>query len=267
VTAKPPAIRPLTAAEHIFMMLYGVFSVGKTVLLGSTPGRVLIIRPPVDHTQSIHDPHSGLEEWIVHDWDEMSEVYEYLRMEGYKEYDWVWLDSISLWQDVGLDDIWSAVKERNPARDNKWSGKDKGEYGRNMDRLKEWIRAVVGLDAFNFGITAHPTEKLNDPFGARKMMPWVQGKEMSTGICGMMTLVAYYEVRIDDDGRAYRLLHTETTGDFYCKNQYTVPGSPWKPIKNPTMEYVLSKIEEHRKRTNGAGTTRRRRRQVVKGAS
>jgi hypothetical protein len=247
------------------MMLYGVFSVGKTVLVGTTPGRVLILRPPVDHTQSIHDPHSGLEEWIVHDWDEMTQVYEYLRMEGYKEYDWVWLDSISLWQDVGLDDIWTAVKERNPARDNKWSGKDKGEYGRNMDRLKEWIRAVVGLDAFNFGVTAFPTEKLNDPFGQRKMMPWIQGKEMSTSISGMMTIVAYYEVRVGDDG-AYRLLHTETTDDFYCKNQYAIPGSPWLPIKNPNMEFVLDKIAAARaaKKNGARKATPRRRRQPVR---
>lgn len=243
------------------MMLFGMFSVGKTVFLGTTPGRVLIIRPPVDHTQSIPNPRPEMEEWIVHDWDEMREAHEYLRMEGYKEYDWVWLDSISLWQDVGLDDIWTATKERNPSRDNKHSGKDKGEYGRNMDRLSEWVRATVGLDAFNFGITAHPTEKLNDPFGQRKMMPWVQGKGMSTGICGMMTLVAYYEVVFGEEG-AYRLLHTETTSEFYAKNQYAKPGNPWLPLKNPDMPFLLSKIESSRNAKKPTAVANRRRRRA-----
>lgn len=245
-------------------MLYGMWSVGKTVLLGTTPGRVLIIRPPVDHTQSILAPSASMEEWIVHDWDEMKDVHEYLRMEGYKEYDWVWLDSISLWQDVGLDDIWQATKDNNPARDVKHAGKDKGEYGRNMDRISEWIRQTVGLDAFNFGITAHPTEKLNDPFGNRKMMPWIQGKGMSTGICGMMTLVAYYEARRNaETNESYRLLHTESTDDFYCKNQYAPPGQPWLPLKNPEMPAIITKINAARgarpSTTAAKSATRRRR--------
>ena len=218
---------------------------GKTVFVGTTPGRVLLLRPPTDHTDSIANPHPGIEQWVIRDWDEMTQAHEYLRAEGYKEYDWVWLDSISLWQDIGLDDIWQATKDNNPARDNKYSGKDKGEYGRNMDRLLEWVRQTVALDLFNFGITAHPTDKLNDPTGERRMLPWVQGKGMSVGVCGMMTVVAYYEVR-RKDGETYRLLHTETTDDVYCKNQYARPGKPWLPLKNPDMPFLLKKIEEVR---------------------
>jgi hypothetical protein len=255
-----------------------MFSVGKTVFVGTTPGRVLIIRPPTDHTQSIPNPHAGLEEWVVHDWDEMREIPDYMRMEGFKEYDWVWLDSISLWQDVGLDDIWAATKDKFPARDNKYSGKDKGEFGRNMDRLSEWTREMVGMDLFNFGITAHPTNKLDDPTGERRMMPWVQGKGMSVGTCGMMTLVGYYEVKFDENQKPYRLLHTETTEGFYCKNQYALPGSPWLPLKNPDMPYVLKKIEDSRALRAGTGGSRRsrkttpatpgrRRRRATKGAA
>jgi len=234
-----------------------MWSIGKTVLVGTTPGRVLILRPPVDHTDSILIPHDGLEEWVVKDWDEMNEVSEYLRLEGGQDFDWVWLDSISLWQDVGLDDIWEATKERNPERNAKHAGIDKGEYGRNMDRLKQWIRGVVGLDSFNFGFTAHPTEKLNDPSGERKMMPWIQGKGMSTGICGYMNIVAYYEVKHRESG-AVRVLHTESTEDFYCKNQYAPPGKPWNPLENPEMSDLLKGIEAARKTRAGKGEGRSR---------
>lgn len=226
-------------------MLYGMFSVGKTVLVGTTPGRVLLLRPPTDHTDSIVNPHSGIEEWVIRDWDEMHDCHEFLRSEGSKHYDWVWLDSISLWQDIGLDDIWDATKANNPSRNAKHAGKDKGEYGRNMDRLAEWVRQTVALDAFNFGITAHPTNRLDDPSGERRMMPWVQGKGMSVGVCGMMTLVGYYEVR-ESDGEEYRLLHTRTGENFYAKNQYAPPGSPWKALKNPTMSSIITKIEASR---------------------
>jgi len=252
-------------------MLYGMFSVGKTVLVGTTPGRVLIIRPPTDHTQSIPRPHSGLEEWVSKDWDEMDEIGEFLRLEGHVHYDWVWLDSISLWQDVGLDDIWDATKAHNSARNVKWAGKDKGEYGRNMDRLSEWLRQTVSLDSFNFGITAHPTDKLNDPTGNRRMMPWVQGKGMAVGACGMMTLVAYYEVRFPEKGSPYRLLHTESTDDFFCKNQYAEPGKPWLPLKNPDMPTILKKVNvsrTERSRTRGNNSIPAgRRRRAVKGAA
>jgi AAA domain len=241
-----------------------MFSVGKTVLLGTNAGNTLILRPPTDHTESIHNPKPGMEEWVVRDWDEMNEVGEFLRMEGAQHYggpdDVVCFDSVSLWQDIGLDDIWEATKSNNPARDQKHAGKDKGEYGRNMDRLSEWLRAAVGLDSFNFCVTAHPTEKLNDPLGNRRMMPWVQGKGMSVGLCGMMTMVAYYEVRFDDQGAPYRLLHTESTEDFYCKNQYAAVGQPWKPLKNPDMPFLTGKIKEARAgRSTGAAKPRRRR--------
>jgi len=239
-------------------MLYGMFSVGKTVLVGTTPGRTLLIRPPTDHTDSIVNPPDTIEQWVIRDWDEMRECGDFLRLEGGQHYDWVWLDSISLWQDVGLDDIWDAAKSHNPSRDNKHSGKDKGEFGRNMDRLSEWVRQTVSLDSFNFGITAHPTDKLNDPTGDRKMMPWIQGKGMSVGICGMMTLVAYYEVRRDDSG-PYRLLHTESTDDFYAKNQYAIPGSPWLPIKNPDMPFLVNKIKEAKGNKPSSSPPRRRR--------
>ena len=244
-------------------MLYGMWSVGKTVLVGTTPGRVLLLRPPTDHTDSIPNPHPGLEEWIIPDWDTMAEAHEYLRAEGYKDFDWVWLDSISLWQDIGLDDIWEATKENNPARKVKHAGMDKGEYGRNMERLLQWVRQTVGLDTFNFGITAHPTDKLNDPTGERKMMPWIQGKGMSTGVCGMMTMVAYYEVRRDQEGKPYRLLHTESTDDFYCKNQYARPGEPWLPLKNPEMPAIINKINASRSASAAAAPTTRRRRRAA----
>jgi hypothetical protein len=133
----PNSIREVGASKTLNTLVYAMWGVGKTVFVGSGGPRTLILRPPTDHTDSIisHYPVGKRpKEWVITDWDVMDEAGEYLRLHG-REWEWVWLDSLSLWQDTGLDDIWAATVERNPARNAKHAGMDKGEYGRNMDRI------------------------------------------------------------------------------------------------------------------------------------
>lgn len=219
----PAGIREVGESEHIMMMLYAMWGVGKTVFIGSGGVKTLILRPPTDHTDSIismYPKGKRPKEWVIHDHDELTAAHEYLRLHG-AEWEWVWLDSLSLWQDTGLDDIWAAVLERNPARNAKHAGIDKGEYGRNMDRISIWVRNTVALDTFNFGITCFPTTRFDAPSGERKMMPWVQGSMMSEKICGYMNMVGYMEKkRSSSSGRVYRVINFEETDDYYAKDQF-----------------------------------------------
>lgn len=220
----PNSIREVGQSETNNLLVYAMWGVGKTVFVGSGGPKTLIMRPPTDHTDSIitHYPVGKRpKEWIMHDWDEMAEGHEYLRLHG-EEWDWVWLDSISLWQDTGLDDIWAATIAHNPARNLKHAGIDKGEYGRNMDRLSAWVRNTVGIDTFNFGITAFPTTRFDAPgTEERKLMPWVQGKMMSEKICGYMNMVGYMEKKISPSTkRVYRQISFEETEDYYAKDQF-----------------------------------------------
>jgi hypothetical protein len=219
----PPGIREVGESKFIKQLIYAMWGVGKTVYVGSGGPRSLILRPPTDHTDSIikhFKPGERPKEWIIHDWDEMDEAHQYLRLHG-GEWEWVWLDSLSLWQDTGLDDIWQAVIERNPARNAKHAGMDKGEYGRNMDRISAWVRNTVAIDTFNLGITCFPTMKFDAPGGDRKLMPWVQGTMMSEKICGYMTMVGYMEVKKSKSSdRAYRVINFGESEDYYAKDQY-----------------------------------------------
>lgn len=220
----PNSIQEIGQSKTLNFMLYAMWGVGKTVFVGSGGPRTLILRPPTDHTDSIltfYPAGSRPKEWVIHDWDEMTEAHEYLRLHG-GEWEWVWLDSISLWQDTGLDDIWAATIAHNPARNVKHAGMDKGEYGRNMDRLSAWVRNTVGIDTFNFGITAFPTTKFEAPgSGDYKLMPWVQGKMMSEKVCGYMNLVGYMEKKKSkSSGREYRQINFNETEDYYAKDQY-----------------------------------------------
>lgn len=258
-----PQINDVGASGKINFCLYGDPGVGKTKLIGSggKDFKILIIRPPVDHVDSILG--SGCKEMIVHDWSEMTEGLEYLRHEGDK-WDWVWLDSISLWQDVGLDDIWQATLERTPARGR--FGLDKGEYGINMQRLEQFIRHAVGAKLFNFGVTAHAfwaTRQAQDSPESSfdQLMPWVQGKMMAEKICGYMNVVGYMEVKTrGTSGREYRVIRTRKSPRYFAKDQFDA----WLPsgdIINPTLPEIVAAIEAKRqpaRRRTRRTTTRRR---------
>jgi hypothetical protein len=93
-----PSIRPVGASAKINMLVHADIGWGKTSLIG-TGGKqfkTLIMRPPIDHVDPIIG--SGCDEMVVKDWEEIFEGLDYMRHEGYKKYDWFWMDSISLLQ-------------------------------------------------------------------------------------------------------------------------------------------------------------------------
>lgn len=246
--AKPEAIQPVGTSSKINFLLYGPPGAGKTRLMGQRE-RTLIVHPPTDHMDSIRS--GGAEEWVVPDWGEMNNVAEYARHDGRKDFDWIWLDSISLFQDAGLDDIWDGVIALKPHRAQ--YSLDKGEYGINMWRLQTWVRNMVGLRGFNFGITAHPQELMNPITDELKLQPWVQGKNMSTKIQGYMNVVGYLEVVHQDGKDPRRVLRTAGTERFEAKDQFDA--FKGGRLVDPTMAKFEAAIEEARA-AQGSGTKR-----------
>lgn len=255
--AKPDGIRAIGGKKKAKIMIYGIAGAGKTRLIGTTPGRNLILRPPTDHTTSIDKPVGTFEEWQINDWSTMDEVLEFCRHEGSKHYDWIWIDSLSNLQDSLLDDVWQDTIARKPERAT--FGLDKGEYGINMGRLGTWCRDMVGMDTMNIGFTGHPFQTTvggGEDYGSVEegdpiLMPWVQGRNMSPKICGYMNGVFYLRV-VERAKKPVRellvdILPRERGAAIYGKNQlFTADKSP---IANPTMTALLDRI-------NGGGRTR-----------
>jgi hypothetical protein len=269
---EPVTFGPLSESKHIRLGLYGDTGIGKTRFIGTTPGKVLLVRSPVDHIDSILSAGMGdnIQQRIIHNWEEMDELLDELRSDGAR-WDWVWYDSWSLMQDVLMDDVWAAAKRRKPERGE--FGLDKQEHGINQLRMGEHMRFVIGPDLFNFGWTAHATEMSSpdldeDGEALDKLMPAIHGGKgaMSVKFCGYSNIVACYAK--DKNGR--RILHTESSNIYYAKNQFEPKGEDWS-IRNPTMPELMSRIEAGRrgragKKRSARGASRKKTTSTRKGS-
>lgn len=252
----------------IKMLVFGEPGVGKTRLITTRPN-TLIIRPPGDSLDAVEDP-SNYEQITVTDWADMNNVFEWGQHGNFAKYDWVWLDSLSLWQDYGLDDVFQDAVDRKPSRAE--YGPDQGEYGINMRRIEKWIRDVSGIadtGAFNFGITCHPFEWYHPVKEEDVFAPWIQGKGMVPKITGYMKVVAYLmNVEAKEGKSAQQVLLTDAKG-FFGKDQYfftTEFKSGRRGMVAPSMPKIEKAIKEARakksaseKKTTKKTTTRRRR--------
>lgn len=238
------------------LLLYGVPGVGKTSFIG-TGEKTLIIRPPTDHVDPIikQGNEKNFDDTVVRGWDELypDGVFHAIQQGEYKNYDWVWLDSLSLFQDQGLSFLFDKAVERKESR--KEFGLDKGEYGINQFRIGRFVADMVGLvgeNKINFGVTCHTMEWYNPQAECTMWAPNIQGREglFMQKICGMMKTVGYYYLSRPEGKEPYRALKTKTDkDDVFVKDQLEIGGESGR-LKNPTMADINAAL-------NGKPTKRR----------
>lgn len=186
--ARPTAIVPITAdTTGINILVYGDNGSGKTPLAGSSPNCLIIDADRGTESAAMHG--STAQKWQVQTWSDMDEVYDYLRHDDHG-FEWVWLDSGSLWQDLGLADIMEdlvAVKTHRSVYQP-----DKGEHGQNHSRMKTWTRHMAALP-INFGMTALNWRGEDRATGEQQLGPQIRGTGMQETICGYFSVVAYLE--------------------------------------------------------------------------
>jgi hypothetical protein len=235
------------------MMLYSYPGWRKTSFIGTAPEaglKTLIIRTPLDQIPA-RILRSGVDEVVVNTWEDMmggDGILDFLRMSNHG-YEWVWWDNVSVDQDVLLDDIWAATVAAKPHRLNLTpsGGLDRGEYGRNMERIQQFVRHVVGINSFHFGMTAHPFEDqhpTNDE-GGSLLVPYIQGKNMTAKICGYCNIVAFQELMDKKDAPSWARQHYRENPRFYAKDLYDAFDSGF--MDNPTMTKLMKGVEAAKK--------------------
>lgn len=203
--ARPKAIEPLKRKKkHVNMLLYGEPGSGKSVFAGTSPNVLLLLNSD-DEGSSAARWRRGFntgscDQWVVDDYDDATQAYEYVRHEGVKEYDWVWLDNVSLFQEQLMDQIMEDLIARNSTR-NRFIP-DKPQYLENQQRLSLLVRDFSKLP-IHFGITAHVME-VEDDEGELQMLPDVQGGQgkISRKLCGYCNIVGY--MKVTKEGREIR---------------------------------------------------------------
>jgi hypothetical protein len=258
-----PEIKPVGASAKKAMLIHADSGWGKTSFIGTAAQAgipVIIMHPPIDHMDPIVG--SGAQEMVVRHWEDIWEGLDQMRHEGAQLLGpdgWFWMDSVSLLQDIGLDDVYDGVLDRagrpgsaeRKYREN--FGPDRGEYRVNMWRLGKWIREAVSDGSFHLGINAHSFYWEGNETNNPGIYPWIQGKAMPAKICGMMNIVGYgnlEEVSGRGGTREARVIHWNKTDDYYAKNQFKKPDGtstiPDGRTINPTLPGVLELLDQGR---------------------
>jgi len=254
--AKPSTIVGLSQGQKIIMGLYAHPNAGKTSMIceGAKAGlKTLLLRSTLDHIPA-RALDSGAEMWVVRDWAEMNnEVLQYLRHDS-GEWDWVWLDTATLFQDQGLQELFDGAVDAKPSRG--LFGPDRPEYRVNMWRMEQWMRHAIGGIDCNLGISAH-AQMMDDPYPETGsiLMPMIQGRNMPQKFAAMMNFIGYLEVKENEDGQ-WRRLHTQLTGEAYGKDQYDA--FPTGRLDHPSMSKVVEAIDKARSKGSARGATRQR---------
>lgn len=242
--AKPAEIVPLAQGDKIVMGLFGHPNVGKTSFIceGAEAGlKVLLLKSTLDHVP-VRAMNSGAEMWVVRDWSEMNnEVMQYIRHES-QDWDWIALDTATLFQDQGLQELFDGAVAEKPRRGD-W-GPDKPEYRVNMWRMEQWMRHAIGGAECNLLISAHAMT-MYDPYPdtGEIMMPLIQGKNMSVKFSAMMNFIGYLEIKENADEK-WRRLHTQLTEQSYGKDQYDA--FPTGRLDHPSLSKVAEAIDRAR---------------------
>lgn len=195
--------------------------------------------------------------WDVSSKKDLDEVYDYFhRGTGAKDYEFTWLDSVTLFEEAEMDAIMRALVAKNPHRDIHLP--DKPQYMLRQNHISMWVRNMRGLP-INFGMTAHVMsigiEDEDEEESTASYLPAIQGSRgaLSSKICGYFGIVGRLHVvkeRVKLKGggkrvKTTRVLQVQPSAKWYAKDRFNALGNE---IVEPTMADIVAAINSRRKR-------------------
>ena len=236
------------ATEFKNILVFGDSGVGKTVLAGTCPGRVLFLAGEPGYISAARQGAKGTVR-IVQDPATALAAADWLDAGGATKYDWVVVDGLGTMQNKFLLTYAAEAFDANPAKRAHRNLPDKPDYFNAQNFIKSWVSRLIDVPA-NVLFTAHAMRPENDE-GERVVYPGIQGKgyEVSNYVCGLMHAVGFMSIRVRKtaDGaeqvrrilwRNYRDPESETT--YFAKDQFNALGTFTDDL---TMSEILAMID------------------------
>lgn len=133
---------PIPTVPRFLVLIYAYAGVGKTTLLGTMPGKGLVIDIPQFEggTSVLSDKAGRIKKVEVLAWEELNELYHMLR-KGKHDFDWVAIDTITAAQQLARQKV---LKERDEiaSKGHQLRIQDWGEMGQLMGQLFEKFRLL-----------------------------------------------------------------------------------------------------------------------------
>lgn len=247
----PPGVYMLDSSgvPRIHMMVFGDPGSQKTRLAG-TSMKPLIINcdgaSGLESLRSIHNPSV-----MVRDAECIDDVYEMIEYIKGRRHDrqWLWLDSLTLLQELEMDLVMATLVRNKPHRDP--DVPDQAEYLKVQNRLKKLVRDLIKLD-INVGITAHVLRVEDQDDDTVQYWPAITGKLMPQKIAGYMGIVGHMGIiKKKEDGKNKKgkqievvRLRVQRTDKIYAKDRYGALGAGMDSPTIPRIEKAVKKAVE-----------------------
>lgn len=235
--------------------VFGPPGIGKTVFTGSA-GKGTFIMDSDLGSESAEAMGSNADVMPVPDYEELHKAYDFLANDKH-DYNFVWWDSLTLFQDRTLiDDILVDAHADNPRQSEDVASQR--EYLVNQNRIGKYVRLFIALP-INFGFTAHVMTGPNpqDP-DQLLYMPMLQGGkgEFASKIAGYMNMVGYlgFANVPGPNGNKIKVqrMQFRASDTVYAKDRFNALGAY---MDRPTLPKVMDLIEA--KRTSKPAPARR----------
>lgn len=232
--------------SRIKMLIFSHPGEGKTVFWGSGGQDVLFINSDPEGTISATAQGHRYHTVDAFDYDDIEQVYDWLKGDQPSDFRWIVWDSLTLFQDEALqDDIMVDAHAENPKQEE--FVPSRREYLINMNKIGRMVRQMAKLP-YNLGISCHVMTTTESGGDGTIFMPQVQGKNMPSKIAGYMNVVGYMHKRTVDEKTAQTILF-QRQGRYYAKDRWNALGTY---VDRPTLPKVEGLIEEQRARMKAA---------------
>lgn len=250
--SKPSQIRSAANQERfVNALFYGFPGIGKTRLLGSSTGKVLVLECGKSETDTCVAAGQDVDVWEIHKRSELDEAYEYLRHEGYNDYKWAWVDGLSPLEGRLMKEQLRTQHAANTNRSDLVPAPD--DYLKIQSIMDKFVTDMVDLP-MNVGFTAHVMmeevtliDEDGDESQVLMMLPQIQGGhgKLSQKICAYMNIVGYMDTLDGKDGKQRAML-VRFDGRHVAKDRFNClaneNGWLFIPDDKPFMPTIEAKV-------------------------